>query len=366
MKISRILLRDFKRFETIEIQVTNGLTQAIADQFLILGDNGTGKTTILQAVALCLTMASHRIEKMEEFDWVGWLPARYYRWGTPYIELDVHFTQPEINATRQAARRWHEILHPHDEFREPGDTPDVTVSLEGTRYSAKGGINEIYQFGGRAYAASVLKQDPSVRDLFRDLPGCFWFDQFRNLASPPPENAENSKAEEATGRVSYAVGVARLREHLNRWKLARITTGARLGGRLDFLLELENLYKRVFPGRSFSDPEPMYRDGVPTPADYYFMISDGHRTYDLEEMSAGEQSIFPLLYEFVRQQIRNSVVLIDEVDLNLHPPLAQALLSALPSMGPGCQFFLTTHSEAISSLVSPNQVYRLEGGRLCL
>ncbi len=113
-------------------------------------------------------------------------------------------------------------------------------------------------------------------------------------------------------------------------------------------------------------PEPMYRNGVPSPEDYYFVINDGHRSYDIEEMSAGEQAVFPLLYEFVRQQIRNSVVIIDEVDLNLHPPLAQALTTELPQLAPGSQFLLTTHSEAVSSLVSSDQTFRLPGGRLCL
>jgi predicted ATP-binding protein involved in virulence len=83
-------------------------------------------------------------------------------------------------------------------------------------------------------------------------------------------------------------------------------------------------------------------------------------------MSAGEQAVFPMLYEFVRQQIRSSVVLVDEIDLNLHPPLAQSLLSALPVLGPRCQFLLTTHSESISTTFSPHQIHRLRGGRLCL
>jgi predicted ATP-binding protein involved in virulence len=83
-------------------------------------------------------------------------------------------------------------------------------------------------------------------------------------------------------------------------------------------------------------------------------------------MSAGEQSVFPMLVEFVRMQIRNSIVLIDEVDLNLHPPLAQSLVSALPVLGNNCQFIMTTHSEAVSSIVSPEEIYRLKGGKLCL
>jgi len=198
--------------------------------------------------------------------------------------------------------------------------------------------------------------------LFDHLPGVFWFDQLRNLATPPDLSGENGETE-GPGRVSYQVGVARLRQHLNRWQLNRLDQRP---PKRDFLGDLANSYKRVFPGRSFSIPEPMYRAGVPSPEDYYFIINDGNRSYDIEEMSAGEQSVFPMLYEFVRQQIRNSVVLIDEIDLNLHPPLAQALLAALPALGLRCQFLLTTHSEAISSVFSRDQTYRLPGGRLCL
>ncbi len=110
----------------------------------------------------------------------------------------------------------------------------------------------------------------------------------------------------------------------------------------------------------------MFRGGVPSPTDYYFIISDGNRTYDLTEMSAGEQAVFPMLYEFVRQRIRNSIVLIDEIELNLHPAVAQGLLANLSRLGPQCQFIFTTHSPVISEVVSPHEIFWLEGGRLCL
>jgi predicted ATPase len=370
LKVAHVRIERFKRIRKVEIPIRNDLTKDIADQFLILGDNGTGKTTVLQAVGLCLSMASRRIRRLDEFDWLGWLPGRYGMWGSPEIELEVHFADREIEATREAARRWFELRRPSEEFREPSASRVVRLRLRGSEYSTEGDPNELYQFRGRSYAAGILKLDPTARDLFDDLPGIFWFDQFRNLATPPEDSVEDESQGEGdearTGRTSYKVGVARLREHLNRWQLAKLLNGARPGAQHDFLLELENLFKKVFPGRSFAMPEPMYRGGTPTPSDYYFILSDGHRTYDIEEMSAGEQSVFPMLYEFVRQQIRNSIVLIDEVDLNLHPPLAQALLQALPAMGPNCQFLLTTHSQAISSVMSAAQIYRLEGGKLCL
>ena len=366
MKISRIHIENFKRFEGIDIPIQNDLTQEVADQFLFLGDNGSGKTTVLQAVALCLSMAAGLTRSVEKFNWLGWMPGRFRMWGEPRIELEVHFSQDELTATREAAERWSRNAKPlgaPNDFVMPGKEETVRLVLEDGHCRAPQPA-QYFQFRGRRYASQLLNTDPGARELFSRLPGVFWFDQFRNLALPPAPYQRDAEEEEPTGRISYSVGVARLREHLNKWHLRRYAGG--VAEEPDFLMELENSYKSIFQGRSFGRPEAMYKGGAPTPQDYYFILSDGSRTYDIEEMSAGEQAVFPILYEFVRQQIRNSVVLIDEIDLNLHPPLAQALLLALPTIGPGCQFLLTTHSEAISGLVSPEEIHRLEGGRLCL
>ena len=105
MKVASIDLTNFKRFGDLHIDIRNSLTNDVADQFLFLGDNGTGKTTVLQAVALCLSMASGRTRTVKEFDWLGWVPGRYERWGRPVVKLEVHFTQKEIEATIEAAQQ---------------------------------------------------------------------------------------------------------------------------------------------------------------------------------------------------------------------------------------------------------------------
>jgi mono/diheme cytochrome c family protein len=95
-------------------------------------------------------------------------------------------------------------------------------------------------------------------------------------------------------------------------------------------------------------------------------LEEGRRIYDLAEMSSGEQAVFPLVYEFVRLDIRRSVVLVDELELHLHPPEQQRLLAALPRIGPDCQFLMTTHSEFLSSAIPNEREVRLEGGTRCL
>ncbi len=365
MKIAHVCLQNFKRFggARLEVPIKNSLTEDIAEQFLILGDNGSGKTSVLQAVALCLSMVSGKTRSVSDFDWIGWVPGRYACWGQPVIEIEVHFSEDEIAATCEAAERWYRALNGRTgrSFVEPGQKKVVRVRLDGEHYSSlSGDLADLYQFRGRSYAASLLKTDPSARGLFEQLPGLFWFDQFRNLASPQEDGGSESTG---PGRVSFAVGVERLRRHLNGWQMNRLTRGT---SRNDYLSELEDSYRHIFPGRSFGMPEPMFTGGVPSPDEFYFILNDGNRSYDIQEMSAGEQAVFPILYEFVRQRIRNSVVLIDEVDLNLHPPLSQALLAVLPTMGVDNQLLFTTHSESITAVHNPNQVYRLPGGRLCL
>ncbi len=374
MRIESLKLTNFKRFDELTIEFKNTVLNEIANRYLILGDNGSGKTTVLQAIALGLSMASGRIRKIAEFDWIGWMPERYWRRGTPRVEMVIHFTDDEIDATREVVTEWTRVKGSTSGGRliEPVRQEVVEVVLEGESLhidgrTASDSLERVHPFHARRLAAELLEDDPAIRHLFKRLPGVFWFDQHRSLAtaSGAREAASNGHFEEEPAEaVAYAAGVARLRHSLNLWRLQRLQAEPN-GGQVDDLVDLENLYKRMFRGHSFADPEPMFRRGVPSPTDYYFTLSDGHSTYDLEEMSAGEQAIFPMLYESVRQRFWSSIVLIDKIELNLHPRVSQGLLANLPHLGPHCQYIFTTHSDDLIGGVSPYEIHRLPEGRRC-
>ena len=94
------------------------------------------------------------------------------------------------------------------------------------------------------------------------------------------------------------------------------------------------------------------------------MIERAGTTYDLAEMSSGEQAIFPLLFDFVRLEVARSIVLVDELELHLHPPQQQALLTSLRTIGPECQFLMTTHSPYLEAIMPDDEEIRLPGGTL--
>jgi predicted ATP-dependent endonuclease of OLD family len=362
MKVRRCIIERFKKFDPpgVELDLQNQALGEVADRYLILGDNASGKTTILQAIGLTLSLAQRKIPDQRRFGWTGWAPDRLLVGGPPNVELEVEFTDDEIAATKEAARRWWELTQQDRGFEEPGESRIVKLRLEGATVRT-GERREIYQFRGRSYVAMAQKIDSTIRSLFPRLPGVFWYDQFRNIALSGAR--EQDEGTEGDSSPQFVTSVQRLDKILKSWHRVREQRGPHPGQ--DFLGELGRLYGLAFPGHTFAGVEPVYEQG-PTPTGDRFVLNDGKHAYGLGEMSGGEQSIFPILFEFVRQQIHRSVVLIDEIDLNLHPPLAQKLLGLLPRLGGENQFLFTTHSRAVSALVSPHAIHRLPEGQPCL
>jgi predicted ATP-dependent endonuclease of OLD family len=52
VKVESISIQNFKRFDRLEVSFKNKTLDEVSDRFLFLGDNGSGKTTFLQAITL--------------------------------------------------------------------------------------------------------------------------------------------------------------------------------------------------------------------------------------------------------------------------------------------------------------------------
>jgi predicted ATPase len=125
------------------------------------------------------------------------------------------------------------------------------------------------------------------------------------------------------------------------------------------MLKLSKLIKLFFQNAALG---PVPREGIDDilSEPWFYLYYDKSNLYEISEMSGGERAIFPMLVDFANWNIHNSVILIDEIELHLHPPLQQALLRALPKLGKNNQFIITTHSDYIEQLVPEAHIVPVE------
>jgi AAA15 family ATPase/GTPase len=89
-----------------------------------------------------------------------------------------------------------------------------------------------------------------------------------------------------------------------------------------------------------------------------FIDTDGvQRTFN--DLSSGEREILILIFDLFTQNPSDSIILIDEPELHLHPELAYRFLSTLAHVGERNQFFLFTHSADIIGSSLDNGVHFL-------
>jgi len=363
MKLRHVVIRNFKGVREVEFS-TETASHTPRPLTALLGDNGSGKTSILQAIALTLSMATRRTRDMSSFNWHGFLPERVQSLGPTFVELDIAFEPEEVKLTSELFEAWYESL-PSDRRQSmkilpPSQHTEVKLRLEEGRVTSPQGLEAVFQFLGRHYVKALIRIHPELRESFAKLGDIFWFDQHRNLGFRIVDDGDD----ESPLREGWQAGVEQLREYLVGWWGVHTTKVPRRGK--DYIPPLQQLFGVVFPGTHFIGLGQ--RAGLPTSRanDFYFLIDRDDRIYDLAEMSSGEQAVFPLVYEFVRLDIKRSIVLIDELELHLHPPEQQRLLAALPKIGPDCQFLITTHSEFLSSAIPNEQEVRLDKGIRCL
>jgi predicted ATP-dependent endonuclease of OLD family len=102
MKVQSIHLKHFKQFREQSFDFTDPETGLAKNLIVLVGQNGSGKTSILQAIAAVLGNATGRLEKVGDLNWPGFnLELTGSNWRLPTeIKIDIEFSTAEIRATQ--------------------------------------------------------------------------------------------------------------------------------------------------------------------------------------------------------------------------------------------------------------------------
>ncbi|KPQ38653.1 MAG: putative ATP-binding protein involved in virulence [Phormidium sp. OSCR] len=107
----------------------------------------------------------------------------------------------------------------------------------------------------------------------------------------------------------------------------------------------------------------------------YMAVDKNGETLNVAQLSQGEKSLMALVGDIARRLAMlnpalenpltgDGIVLIDEVDLHLHPSWQRSLCDRLLETFPNCQFILTTHSPLVISDCKNILVYTLTNGEI--
>ena len=108
---------------------------------------------------------------------------------------------------------------------------------------------------------------------------------------------------------------------------------------------------------------------------YSLTIKKGTVEFELSQLSEGERTMLMIVCDIARRltianpHLKNplegeGIVLIDEIDLHLHPQWQREVIPALLATFPNLQFIVTTHSPQVLSKVHKESIFILEDGKL--
>ncbi|WP_208641401.1 AAA family ATPase [Streptomyces africanus] len=338
---------------------------------VIAGRNGSGKSTFLRALALCL--AGPHVARSLVPDFGGWITGgERSAWARVYVRPDP--TVDRLTGRGEAPDRpvplglaW---TAPEDTADGPGSYQGLGVRQQprvrgylGQEHS--GELDTIKQFAARGPWTSSVPQGwfCAAYGPFRRLTG--GSDEARRLmlASGPAGRMASLFHEDA----SLSEGVFWLKEL--RLRSLEEQQGAR---------ELLNAVLRLLSDGLLPD---RYR-ALRVNADGLWVAPDGspERAYPLREMSDGFRTVASLVLDIVRQLqttygtldltsddegrpvIRMpGIVIIDEVDAHLHVTWQRQIGDWLRVHFPRIQFIVTSHSPYICQAADPGGLIRLPG-----
>jgi predicted ATP-binding protein involved in virulence len=374
MEIKRVILNNIGPFETLEIPLAP-TERTLSNVTVFVGNNGTGKTSVLRALATSLSwfIARLRTEKgngtlisedailntataaaieIEICNSIGSSPEpneseidHCFQWTLARTRTGrkAKYTS-QLNGCTQLATHYRNALTHDDQTSLP---LIAFYPVERTVLDIPLKIRTRHTFLQLDGYDNALSQGVDFRRFFE------WFRERED--SENESGISEDVLSQLRSRFETNQDVWPLLSELNASAKDRQLTAVRTAIRR-FMPHMDNLRVRRKPR-------------------LHMAIDKNGKSLNVAQLSEGEKSLMALVGDIARRLAMlnpalenpltgDGIILIDEVDLHLHPSWQRSLCDRLIETFPRCQFVLTTHSPLVISDCKDVLVYTLTDGEL--
>jgi len=354
IKLSELTIKNFRGFRDISVKFP-------ADSAILVGINGSGKSSILDCIAIFL---SHFILKLTK--------------NTSKLKADFELTDDDINIHSKEGTELsfslftdkHNIVKwdirkmnaPSEPSEEDMELNRYIESVHNILINSEPDLNfpvlAYYQTNRIILASGTASES---KDYRHDSPQ---FTAYHNAFS---KNMTN---------FSDFLEWFRYEEDLENEKKIREKNFNAVTRNLENVRKAVETFLDGFPSDNFSDLQVKREAGR---QDYAFkplkesslLITKNNDKLDIEQLSSGEQVLLVMIADIARRlTIANprledalqgsGIVLIDEIELHMHPQWQREIIPCLRKTFPNIQFIVTTHSPHVLSSVDKENIIILE------
>lgn len=324
MFISQMQIANFRQLQDISIGPFSAPAE-LSELIVLAGPNGSGKSSVLELLSFAIAnryswqyYQSRHITDHSFSIHIGLTDDEI----TELAEADVD--QATLEYAQQQRGYWMLVNMPDvisdDEFRL-SERVHGLVSRKFQNFTRKLGF---FLRADRGYGARGYDR----RRLF----------DWKNRLQPNHLNNISFTATTTQYEDMYDFLVEQSYHHIYELGLhhKRITSGAASKPPDDPLKPYNELLAKLFPGYSFVEASAddlsikvQLPNGIILP---------------FQDLSSGEKEVFFILSFFLRNDISDSIIIIDEPELHLHPEFARKLLQTMRTIKPKNQIWCATHS----------------------